>query len=94
MLTSRARNCYAAFQVLDILSEARRNVVTGTTLMTQGVFDVAAKNFEMAAEKLRVVQREYDASVEELERASRHNDKVSYHADNAGGAHGKDSNDK
>lgn len=24
----------------------------------------------------------------------RHNDKVSYHAENAGGAHGKDTNDK
>lgn len=28
------------------------------------------------------------------ERDTSHNDKVSYHADNAGGAHGKDTNDK
>jgi hypothetical protein len=54
---------YSTHQVLDILSEARRNIAAGVGLLNLGgSFAQAAGNFEMAANKLRIVQREYEES--------------------------------
>jgi len=53
---------YSTHQVLEILVEARKNIVAGTTLLNYGSYDRAALVLEIAAEKLRVVQKEYDLS--------------------------------
>jgi len=53
---------YSTHQVLEILVEARKNIVAGTTLLNYGSYDRAAIALEIAAEKLRLVQQEYDLS--------------------------------
>jgi len=60
--TERGTATCSAHQLLDILVDARKAIVAGTTLLNYGSYANAATSLEIAAQRLRLVQQQYDLS--------------------------------
>ena len=60
--TERGTATCSAHQLLDILVDARKAIVAGTTPLNYGSYANAATSLEIAAQRLRLVQQQYDLS--------------------------------